>query len=122
MPVGHDYTLTFSSSTMYSSKYVNFLAIDRPNNDNYQKGYAKVDLGLTLRSPNDRWEIAVIGKNVNDKIVAGACSAANFAGSSVLGGEVTGGTTRGPAGIDEVGCYSDPGREVWLRLTVKPFE
>lgn len=27
----------------------------------------------------------------------------------------------GPAGVDAIGCYMDRGREVWLRVTVKPF-
>jgi hypothetical protein len=39
----------------------------------------------------------------------------------VLGGEVTGGTTRGPAGVDEYGCYMYRGRELWVRVTVRPF-
>jgi iron complex outermembrane receptor protein len=35
--------------------------------------------------------------------------------------QTTGGTTSGLAGIDQQGCFVDPGREVWLRLTVRPF-
>jgi hypothetical protein len=32
----------------------------------------------------------------------------------------SGGTTR-PFGIDPAGCFVDPGREVWLRFTMRPF-
>ena len=39
----------------------------------------------------------------------------------VLGGVVTGGTVRGPAGVDELVCYMDRGRELWVRLTFRPY-
>jgi hypothetical protein len=26
-----------------------------------------------------------------------------------------------PAGIDAVTCFADPGREIWLRVTYRPF-
>ena len=119
-PVRNNYTMNFSSSNAFSSKFVNDLAINRPNNDNYQGAYFKADLSLALRAPNNHWEIALIAKNVGDKIVAGNCSSANFGGGAVFGGQITGGTGVGPAGVDQMECNVDPGREVWVRLTVRP--
>jgi len=120
-PLANAYKLLFSNNNSFSSRYVAVPAVNRPNNDNYQSSYAKIDLGVTLQSPDNRWEVSLLGKNINDKIIAGFCANSNYANGAILGGEITGGTTRGPAGIDEMGCFSDRGREIWLRLTVRPF-
>ncbi|CAN7630895.1 TonB-dependent receptor [Phenylobacterium sp. LjRoot219] len=119
-PVGHGLTVALGNNNQYSSKYVTFLATGRPNNDNYQDGYLKVDVSAALRGPDNRWELALVGKNITDKLTSGNCSPSNYAGG-IIGGQVTGGTGAGIAGIDEVACYTDVGRSVWLRLTVRPF-
>jgi iron complex outermembrane receptor protein len=98
---------------------VTFLAVGRPHQDNYQRAYAKVDLSLALRSPDQRWEFAIVGKNITDKVTTGACTSANNAAGTITP-NTSGVTVRGPAGLDEVGCFADPGREVWLRVTWKP--
>jgi iron complex outermembrane receptor protein len=120
-PLANAYKLVFTNNNSFSSRYVAVTAVNRPNNDNYQSSYAKVDLGVTLQSADGRWEVALLGKNINNKIIAGFCSNSNYANGAIFGGQVTGGTVRGPAGIDEMGCFSDPGRAVWLKFTVKPF-
>lgn len=121
MPVASKYKLVFSNSNQYSSRYVTFLAIDRPDNDNFQRGFLKSDLSLALRGAEERWELALIGKNVTDKVTSGLCSAGNFAGGLFVGQQITGGTTSGPAGLSQKVCYAERGRSVWLRLTLKPF-
>jgi hypothetical protein len=100
---------------MFSSRYVTTLATGRPNDDQYQGAFVKIDVGVTLNAPNDRFEISLLAKNVNDKITAGTCTNSNSQNGVVFGGVVTGGTGVGPAGIDEIVCFTDPGREVWLR-------
>ena len=115
-----DYTLVFSNSNEVSSRYVTFLAVGRPNSDNYQAGFAKIDLGLTLQSPKDLWELAVIGKDVNDKLTSGNCVASPLETGATVSNP-SGTPARSPFGIDPAGCWADPGREVWLRVTVKPF-
>jgi outer membrane receptor protein involved in Fe transport len=119
MPLATDYELVFSNSNEVSSRYVTYLAVNRPNNDNYQSAFVKIDLGVALHGPKNLWEVAVIGKNINDKIISGNCV------SSPLETEVvpnpSGGTVRSAFGIDPAACFADPGREVWLRLTVRPF-
>jgi len=119
LPVTGDYKLILSNITSYSSSYPGVLDINRPNNDNYQSAYAQVDLGLTLRAPDDRWEIAMLGKNITDKIISGTFSQANAA-CSLFCPSISGGTVSGPAGVDEMITYAHPGREIWLRVTWRP--
>jgi iron complex outermembrane receptor protein len=65
--------------------------------------------------------VALIGKNLTNKITAAGCTSSNIANASIFGGQITGGVGRGPAGVDEVACYADRGRELWVRLTLRPF-
>jgi outer membrane receptor protein involved in Fe transport len=117
-----DYKMLISNNDAISTSYVNSLSVGRPNHDNIQTGYMKADLSVSLQGPGDRWELALIGKNLNDKLTAGTCSTSDYAGGVIIPGvQTTGGTTSGLAGIDQQGCFVDPGREVWLRLTVRPF-
>ena len=87
----------------------------------YQKAFIKSDLSLTLQGPKDRWEIALIGKNLNNAITTGACVNSNAQGGGLPGTEITGTNLVGPAGQDEIGCITDRGRELWVRATFKPF-
>lgn len=120
MPIGNGMRLQFTNSNQVSSRFATFLALGRPDDDNYQDGFIKIDASLTLKGEDDRWEVALIGKNITDKLTASNCSAANFAGGLVLGSPITGGTSSGPAGFAEAGCYTDSGRSVWLRFTFRP--
>jgi iron complex outermembrane receptor protein len=114
---GGDMTLVITNSNQYSSSYRTFLG-DRP--DNTQGQFLKMDLGLTLQGPDDRWEVALIGKNITDRITAGTCSPSTAANGVILGGAEAGGVRSGIAGLDEVGCFTDPGREIWLKFTYRP--
>lgn len=108
-------TLIFASSTQYSSKYLTGLG-----EVYYQPEFFKTDLSATLQDRRDRWELAVIGKNLNNALTSGNCTNYNAQGGLLPGTEITGTNLRGPAGSDEVGCYMDRGRELWLRVTLKP--
>jgi iron complex outermembrane receptor protein len=120
LPIRNGYALVFGNSNEYSSRYATFLAVDRPNNDNYQGGFVKIDLSVAVRAPNELWEVALIGKDLNDKITSGECNSAPLLTGATVPTPY-GGTTRSPFGIDPVQCFPDAGREVWLRLTVRPF-
>jgi iron complex outermembrane receptor protein len=117
-PLADGRTFVIANNNAYYSRYVLFPGT-RP--DFFQPSFIKSDLSLTLRGKDERWEIAAIGKNIFDKISKGNCSNANYANASVFLGQVSGGTVRGPAGMDEVGCRPDRGREIWVRLTLRPF-
>jgi iron complex outermembrane receptor protein len=115
------YRMLFSSSTMYSTSYPAALGADRPNKDNYQRPYFKSDVSVAVRPVSDRWELALIVKNLNDEVIFGQCSIANFVNGALFGGQITGTNGRGPAGVSDIGCFTEPGREIWLRLTVRPL-
>jgi iron complex outermembrane receptor protein len=119
MPIMSHYTLVFSNSNELSSRFVTYPSVGRPNNDNYQSAFAKIDVSLAVRAPSDRWELALIGKDINDKITAGNCVSSPLLTTVVP--NPSGSATPSPFGIDPAGCFVDPGREVWLRLTVRPF-
>jgi len=121
MPVMDNYDLTISNSNQLSSRYETALAIDRPNNDNFQTAYAKVDLGLTLQSQTGRWEVALLAKNLTNKIVSSQCEIANVKGGSVISNPSGVAALPSPLAVDQESCFADPGREVWLRFTVRPF-
>jgi iron complex outermembrane receptor protein len=115
--IGRDFTLTVANSNQFSSKYLAYLGL---RDDFYQPSFFKTDWTLALKDRDGKWEVALIGKNLTNELTSGLCQATN-AQNSILGGYVTGGTTRGPAGVDEVACYMDRGRELWVRLTLRPF-
>jgi iron complex outermembrane receptor protein len=114
--IGSDMKLVVANHQQYSSRMLVNLGFPF-----YQPSFFKSDLSLTLQGPKDRWEFALIGKNLNNAITTGACANSNFQGGLIPGTVITGTTLRGPAGHDEIGCITDRGREIWLRLTLKPF-
>jgi iron complex outermembrane receptor protein len=113
--IGHGLTLVVSSNNHYSSSY-NTVLLD----PYFEKGFIKTDASIAIQGPRDGWEVALIGKNLNNAITTGLCNNYNAQGGASLGGQVTGGTGRGPAGVDEIACFMDRGREIWLRLTLRP--
>ena len=83
-----------------------------------QGGYYKIDANLSLSGRNDAWEVALIARNLNNKITTGWCANSNLR-NSIFGGQIAGGATSGPAGPDQSACSLDRGRELWARLTLK---
>lgn len=108
-------TLVVGWNTTYSSAYLTNI-LDR--DDMEQEGYFKHNASAALRSAKGAWELALIANNLADKLTTGNCVNANFANAAVYGGTNTGGTERGPAGVDELGCNVDRGRSIWLRLSL----
>jgi hypothetical protein len=112
-------SIVLANDNQYSSSYLTNLGANRP--DFFQGHFFKTDASITLKGPKDRWEFAVIGKNLTDKLTSAHCDAANFQNGVLFGGENTGMAVHGPAGQGEVACFVDRGREVWLRVTYRPF-
>ncbi|MCB2079044.1 MAG: TonB-dependent receptor, partial [Novosphingobium sp.] len=115
MPVGDNMTLTFANNNQVSSKYLTNLGRLW-----YQDGFIKTDASLTLRGGSEReWEFALIGKNLNNKITTGNCANSNRAGGTSYLQQITGrGEDVGVGGTDEIGCYTDRGRELWVRFSL----
>jgi outer membrane receptor protein involved in Fe transport len=116
MPVGRDMKLVLGGNANYTSRYATTL-VDLPGME--QSGFAKIDANLALRGPEDRWELALIGKNLTNKYTTAWCINTNVENATVFGGQVSGGIDNGPAGQDEAVCSVERGRELWVRLSFK---
>ena len=111
--IGSDMRLNIANNNQWQSRSLVNLGILY-----FQESFIKPDLALTLKGPRDRWEFALIGKNLSDKVTTGNCSNGNRMTGNA-GGLITGTNTRGIAGTDEVGCWADTGRELWVRATFR---
>ena len=117
-PIGNDMSITLANDNQFSSSYLTVLGPNRP--DFFSPHFFKTNASITLHGPKNRWDVSIIGNNLGDVLSRDNCSAFNFQGS-LFGAQVTGGTGRGAAGIDEAACFMSRGREIWLRLTYRPF-
>jgi outer membrane receptor protein involved in Fe transport len=115
MPVSDNLTLDFATSANFSSTYLTNLIV-QPGF--YQKGYIKANASVALKS-SSWWEVALIGNNINNKIISSNCSNSNAQNGTLFGGQVQGAALPGPAGGDEANCIAERGREVWIRVTTK---
>jgi iron complex outermembrane receptor protein len=120
MPIsGSDMTLNLGTSATYTGKMYTALT-DEPL---FRQGaYAKINFNVALRGPNNGWELAVIGNNMTDKIVSGFCSGSPRQGAVLFGGTQFGTNVRGPGGGDYPSCSPERGRELWLRVTLRPLD
>lgn len=118
LPVANDWKLTLANDNSYTSLIRTVLG---RRTDFVQRGNVKADLSATLTGPQDRWEVALIGKNVTNKITTSSCFLVNGQANFFTRNQITGGTVRGADGIDELACSADRGRSIWLRLTLRPF-
>jgi len=120
MPLMDNYKLMFTNTNSYTTRYVTDLAVGRPGNDNYQGGFAKFDVGVTLKSPGNLWDLALIANNISDKVTSGNCASSDYKQGVILS-NTFGTATPSPLGYDALTCFADPGREIWLRVTYRPF-
>ncbi|CAN7627801.1 TonB-dependent receptor [Phenylobacterium sp. LjRoot219] len=117
-PLSGGLTLALGANASYTSEYSTAL-INAPGF--YQDAYGKLNANIALRGREDAWEVALIGNNLTNEIVAAGCTNSNPQNGSVLGGQISGGTTKGPAGDDEAACIPERGRYVGLRVTFRPL-
>jgi len=123
LPLKNGVRVAIGSMTTYSSSYFTNI-LHRA--DMKQKDFAKTSLNVTFKGPDDHWQVAVIGDNLTNKIVATNCVNANYAFGNKSGTMATGtggsATPASPgeyAGSDELMCSADRGRSLWMRLSVK---
>jgi len=117
MPVGDDLRMEFGVNGQYSSKFLKNLG---RRNDFYQPAFFKLNANVSVAAENDSWELALIGSNLTNKFTAGNCTQFSGATGQIFLAPVTGTNTRNAAGVDELACIPDPGRQVFLRLTLRP--
>lgn len=120
LPVSDRLKLNLSADGQYSSKYLANIGLNRP--DYYQSAFGRINATIALADANDRWEIALIGNNLTDKLSTGSCTNLNYSGGQILPGSTAGTAVAGPAGKDELVCTFGRGRELWVRLTLRPFK
>lgn len=117
-PLRANLELGIGTQLQYSSSYV----VDLGNRVNgLQEAFTKLGANVRLRSQDDRWELALIASNLTNRLTTGSCLNINYpGGGGVFPGIVTGAPIRGSAGSGETVCAYGRGRELWLRLTVRP--
>jgi iron complex outermembrane receptor protein len=117
MPVGNSHTLTFGSSVQFSSEYQTTLGT---REDTLQHAFAKLNANIGYKANSGAWEVSVIANNLTDKYTTGNCTLFDAAGGNVLAISSPG-LPVSPIGQPESACIPDPGRQVYLRLTLRPM-
>lgn len=106
--------INYGAGLNYVSDYATTL-VDPPGFP--QDAFIKYDAQVALSGRDNKWEIALIGRNLGDENVVGRCSNDNSQNGGILGGQISGAVNGGPAGQDEASCYVERGREVWARFS-----
>lgn len=68
IPISSDFKIGLSGSTKYSDSY---FAIDNGNPSGVQSSYWLFDAGIRVSPTDDKWELALIGRNLGDEIYTG---------------------------------------------------
>lgn len=118
IPVGQRFDLALGAGLQYSSDYLVDLG---RRQHGFQDDFTKLFANIRVTSRDERWEVALIGNNLTDELTTGGCYDINYPAGSVFPGMISGAPIRGPAGSGEILCAYGQGREVWLRLAVRPF-
>jgi iron complex outermembrane recepter protein len=63
--VWNGYMLTAEASVFFTDEYTTVTDLDPRS---FQESFYKVDLRVALNSPDDRWYVAMVGKNLNDEL------------------------------------------------------
>lgn len=116
LPLANSSKIRFGSNTTYSSSYFSNIL---HRSDMKQGAFAKTSANITFVGPGDNWEFSLIGDNLTDKVVATNCINANFQVSNAPNTIITGGTTKGTAGNEELWCIADRGRSVRMQFRLK---
>ena len=118
--LGERLALAIGASAQYSSEYSTVIG-DRA--DYFQDSYTKYNGYITLKSPRDTWELSLIGNNLGDELRAGYCANSDFQNTTVFTAlaQQFGRPTNPSGKTDEVACSVDPGRQIFLKLTIRPM-
>lgn len=100
--------LRMSGDVSRTSKY-NFTDTLRP--DGWQSGYTKVDASISVSGPDNRWTLALIGKNLTNELVVTSANDIPFAGGTGTG------TTTGV--LADMSAFVENPREILLELSLK---
>ncbi|MEG8222687.1 TonB-dependent receptor [Sphingomonas sp. HH69] len=106
-PMGNGLMLGLNADVRYSGSY---LPSGFGNPDSRQSKYATLDAGIRVGAEDDRWQVALIGKNLTNR----------FYVTGVVDGPSTGGASGGavPAHADQLGFGTLP-RTVMVQLSTR---
>lgn len=81
IPIGNEMKIGLSLQGRYSSRYKTY-AFAPDNADRFfQKAYAAFDASIRLAQKGDKWEVAVIGKNLTNKFIVSSAFDLTYTGS-----------------------------------------
>jgi len=103
--------LSFNGDAAYTSEY-NFTDTLRP--DGIQDDYVKFDASIAYHAPDDRWSLAVIGRNLTNELVVTAANDIPFTGGLAQG---TG--TAGPGTVADMSAFVDNPREIFVEASFR---
>lgn len=109
VPLANNWRLAVSSDVSYTSSY-NFTDTLRP--DAYQHAYAKWDAAVRLTGPEDRWSVALIGRNLTNKLVVTSANDIPFTGGTGTG-------TAGPGVLADMSAFVENPREIYIEVGFK---
>ena len=95
--------LKVATDVFYTSKFNTYETLD-PLIE--QSGYFMFGANATLQGPDDRWSVALIGRNLTNQITRQYFSSLPLAASSVPG-----------QGSREFGCFANRPYEFWFQGT-----
>lgn len=100
-------TLRWNGDASYTSEY-NFSDALRP--DAVQDAFMKFDTAISLVSPDERWTLSLIGRNLSDEYVVTAGNDIPFAGGTGTG-------TAGPGVLADMSAFVDNPREIFVEFS-----
>ena len=118
MDIGSNLRLAMAFDGQYSSKFNR--GLNKHRDDLVQPGYVKLNANVALKSADDAWELALIGNNLTNKFTAGNCTVFSAATGQVIAPPLSGADVRNATGVDELACIPEKGRQIFLRLTLRP--
>ena len=101
-------TLRLSGDVSRTSRY-NFTDTLRP--DGWQSAFTKVDASVSVSGPDDRWTLALIGKNLTNALVVTSANDIPFAGGT--------GTGTNTGVLADMSAFVENPREIILELSLK---
>ncbi len=117
LPVGANHTLSLGTSAQFSSAYQTTLGV---RSDTIQHAFGKLNANIGYKANSGVWELALIANNLTDKFTTGNCTLFDAAGGNVLAISSPG-LPSSPIGQPKAACIPDYGRQVFLRLTLRPL-
>jgi iron complex outermembrane recepter protein len=124
-PISDTLGVAVGASAQHSSSWTSPIGTRA---DFRQPAFTKLNAYITLKGAEDRWELSLIGNNLTNVIRCGYCTNSDFKNTTVLTAlaNTTGGVSNAgplnPGGkIDDVAGIALPGRQVFVRLTLRTF-